>query len=482
MLRALKRTRRAPDQSSSGISRGRGPGSGISHHRQLIRFVTVLVIASCLLLAELYPRLISEVATRSHTSTPLAAAADFDPLPGPDSRARSSKSSSSPINETEGSNRSSGYNQKAHVFTYLSPTYEEMVSDFEDAEKRWKTAEGALPSTARDIATKYGLPETILAGGDGRCRGNGNGNGNTTTLGWVPCQRCDAFRAESGRISRYIFQTWETYELTPTLCAAASSWSLNNSEYDYFLFSDSARDALIGKEFGTRILDSYKCLKLGAAKADFWRLCIMYLFGGIYLDVDTKQVAGHPFRTWGFANRSVVTGRACQEVWWLETGCAHQFAMIYEPFHPVIRGAILRSLDNLAKRRAMSPYDVSFWAYHLSWATSPYNNSYMPGWKGGGMGGRLDAINDESKGEMNNQTGGHWSKKFGREHMWLPECLLHAPRQEVEMKAVPRACRDLDPLYTLLHKEACSDFCDHHYCMWRHKKYAGNLAQLKAKK
>lgn len=471
MLRALKRKRRAPDQSGD-ISQGRDPGgiTGREGSRQLIQFVTILVIVSCVVLAELYPQLLSEVATRSHT--PLTAA-DFDSLPGSDNRVRSSKLSSSPNIETEGSNGSSVDNHKAHVFTYLSPTYEEMVSDFEDAEKRWRTAEGALPSTARDIATKYGLPKTILPGGDGRCRSTGNGN--TTALGWVPCKRCDAFKAESGRISRYIFQTWETYELTPTLCAAASSWSVHNSEYDYFLFSDSARDALIGKEFGRRILDSYKCLKLGAAKADFWRLCIMYLFGGIYLDVDTKEVSKHPFRTWGFANHSVVTGRACQEVRWLKTGCAHQFAMIYGPFHPVIRGAILRSLENLAKRRAMSPYDVSFWAYHLSWATSPFNNSYMPGWEGGPMGGRLDAINDESKGEMNNETGGHWSKKVGRKHMWLPECLLHAPQQEVETKAVPRACRDLDPL----DKEACSDFCAHRYCMWRHKKFAGDL---KAKK
>ena len=74
---------------------------------------------------------------------------------------------------------------------------------------------------------------------------------------------------------------------------------------------------------------------------------IIYIFGGIYFDIDVRPKSA--FRFWGFGNRTVVTGRGCNNRRH-PTGCAHQWGLIYVPFHEVIQNAIEETLGNLAKK------------------------------------------------------------------------------------------------------------------------------------
>ena len=336
--------------------------------------------------------------------------------------------------------------------------FQDLLSDFESAERNWLSQDSKLPETAEEIAERYSIPRTDGPG----CQAN-----TTTSIGWIPCKECNSYQAESGRISRFIFQTWETLDPSPSLCSAATAWSDINPEYDYFLFDDRAIESFIGKEFGERILESYRCLMVGAAKADFWRLCIVYVFGGIYFDMDAqfKKDEGRtlPFRTWGLDNRSVATGKACGEIKWLPNGCAHQWAMIYERRHPVIRDAIARSLKNLAQRSAVSAYDVSFWSFHLAWALSPYNQSYMPEQI---MDGRIIMSESSLQKEMRNQSGGdHWSEKLGRENMWSPECLASAP--PVQRIRLHPFCKRNDVItegYSVFENRACNEYCSSQGC------------------
>ena len=336
--------------------------------------------------------------------------------------------------------------------------FQDLLSDFESAERNWLLQDTKIPETAEEIAERYSIPRT-----DGpECHSN-----TTTSIGWIPCKECNLYRAESGRISRLVFQTWETLRLSPSLCNAATAWSEINPEYDYFLFDSDAREAFIGKEFGERVLESYKCLMVGAAKADFWRLCVIYVYGGAYFDVDTQfkrdGSKGLPFRTWGFGNHSVVTGKACREIKWLPNGCAHQWAMIYERRHPVLRDAIIRSLRNLAQRSALSAYDVSFWSYHLAWATSPYNQSYMPEQI---MDGRFVVSESSIQREMRNERGGHWSEQLGRENMWRPECLASAP--QIEQLHLHSACKRTGIIaegHSLFENRACHAYCSSQGCV-----------------
>jgi mannosyltransferase OCH1-like enzyme len=61
-----------------------------------------------------------------------------------------------------------------------------------------------------------------------------------------------------------------------------------NPDYSYYLITDEEGENLIKTHFEERIYNAYKKLDLGAAKADFIRYIALFLYGGIYLDLDAS--------------------------------------------------------------------------------------------------------------------------------------------------------------------------------------------------
>ena len=54
--------------------------------------------------------------------------------------------------------------------------------------------------------------------------------------------------------------------------------------YSIHLFDDSSARELLAAHFTDTVLEKYDALK-GAHRADLWRYCVLYLNGGIYLDI-----------------------------------------------------------------------------------------------------------------------------------------------------------------------------------------------------
>jgi mannosyltransferase OCH1-like enzyme len=59
----------------------------------------------------------------------------------------------------------------------------------------------------------------------------------------------------------------------------------NNPEFTYYLYDDNMCKTFIEMYFDQDTLDAYNTLIPGAYKADLWRYCILYVYGGIYLDI-----------------------------------------------------------------------------------------------------------------------------------------------------------------------------------------------------
>ena len=59
-----------------------------------------------------------------------------------------------------------------------------------------------------------------------------------------------------------------------------------NKNYDYFFYTDDDAIKLIKENFDQRTIDAFEMIKIGAAKGDFIRYICLYLFGGVYLDLD----------------------------------------------------------------------------------------------------------------------------------------------------------------------------------------------------
>jgi mannosyltransferase OCH1-like enzyme len=88
-------------------------------------------------------------------------------------------------------------------------------------------------------------------------------------------------------IPRKIFQTMETNCVPVKMKNAAESWSLKNPDYEYNFFDNNDRREFLKKFFWGRTFEAYHCIDYGAAKSDLWRYCILYIYGGVYIDIDS---------------------------------------------------------------------------------------------------------------------------------------------------------------------------------------------------
>ena len=92
-----------------------------------------------------------------------------------------------------------------------------------------------------------------------------------------------------------IFQTWNSKKI-PLLMANTFYKIKNlNPEFNYYLYDDNDCYNFIKKNFDQDILNAYNSLIPGAYKADLWRYCILYKFGGIYLDIKYEPLNNFKF-------------------------------------------------------------------------------------------------------------------------------------------------------------------------------------------
>lgn len=89
------------------------------------------------------------------------------------------------------------------------------------------------------------------------------------------------------KIPKKMFQTWKTKDLSDIVTVLSNSWKKKNPEYDYYLFDDSDCDEYIKLNFDPRVYKAYQKIIPGALKADLWRYCVLYIQGGVYIDLDT---------------------------------------------------------------------------------------------------------------------------------------------------------------------------------------------------
>jgi mannosyltransferase OCH1-like enzyme len=106
-------------------------------------------------------------------------------------------------------------------------------------------------------------------------------------------------------IPKKIFQTHKSinYILSkPKIYTAINTWK-KHKDFEYYFFTDELCEKFIKENFHESVYQAYNRLPLAVMKADLWRYCVIYHYGGIYADTDTICKA-HPNI---FINHSLLT-------------------------------------------------------------------------------------------------------------------------------------------------------------------------------
>lgn len=90
-------------------------------------------------------------------------------------------------------------------------------------------------------------------------------------------------------IPKYIWQTWHT-TLPVKMQENIRTLKIQHPDFTHAIYDISECRAFIAIHFDYDVVDAYDTLLPYAYKADLWRLCVLYIHGGIYLDVKFRCV------------------------------------------------------------------------------------------------------------------------------------------------------------------------------------------------
>uniref|UniRef100_A0A6C0BY42 Glycosyltransferase n=1 Tax=viral metagenome TaxID=1070528 RepID=A0A6C0BY42_9ZZZZ len=94
------------------------------------------------------------------------------------------------------------------------------------------------------------------------------------------------------KIPKKIFQTWSTKNISPSFQQIVDLWKILNPEYEYCFYDNDDCEIFIKKNFDEQTYNAYCKIIPGAFKADLWRYCVLYKYGGVYVDIDTLCLSG----------------------------------------------------------------------------------------------------------------------------------------------------------------------------------------------
>lgn len=95
-------------------------------------------------------------------------------------------------------------------------------------------------------------------------------------------------------IPKKIYQSWKTKNLPEKMKKVVEKTKQMNPEYQHEVWDDADCRKFLLDNFGENYANAFDVLIPGAFKCDFWRYAVLYVNGGVYMDMDMTPVV--PFR------------------------------------------------------------------------------------------------------------------------------------------------------------------------------------------
>jgi mannosyltransferase OCH1-like enzyme len=91
-------------------------------------------------------------------------------------------------------------------------------------------------------------------------------------------------------IPLHLYTCWHTKDLPPLMKENHDKMIELNKEIEFHLYDEAECKEFIKSHFNEDVLYAYESLVPSAYKADLWRYCVLYIHGGIYMDIKFKCI------------------------------------------------------------------------------------------------------------------------------------------------------------------------------------------------
>jgi len=143
-------------------------------------------------------------------------------------------------------------------------------------------------------------------------------------------------------IPKHIYQTWKTHKLPNGITRVIQQFLNKNPGWCYHFYDDKEIEDFIEEHFPGRVNQAFNMLAIGAAKADLWRYCILYTYGGVYLDIDA-DIQENLDRLIRVDDDAIITREQVP-------GLFNQWILIFSKGHPLLKAVIDECVENVLSR------------------------------------------------------------------------------------------------------------------------------------
>ncbi len=91
----------------------------------------------------------------------------------------------------------------------------------------------------------------------------------------------------TNNVPKVIYLCYKTKDIPEVVM---DTWKKLNPDYEVKLYDNKDCINFLLDNYGQKFVDIFNYIKDGPIKADFWRICILNKYGGVYADVDIKPL------------------------------------------------------------------------------------------------------------------------------------------------------------------------------------------------
>jgi mannosyltransferase OCH1-like enzyme len=159
----------------------------------------------------------------------------------------------------------------------------------------------------------------------------------------------------NNKIPKIIYQSWKTKDIKGKMLDAVNTVKNLNPDYEYKFYDDEDCRKFLLDNFGKPYLIAFDSLIPGAFKCDLWRYAVLYMYGGVYMDIDMIPLVSF--------NEIIDDEDEFVSVVDRPRGAIYQAFVACVPRHPIILHCLELSFYNIMSKRQNKKTSDIFLSY-----------------------------------------------------------------------------------------------------------------------